>query len=32
MKNLKQFGISNTDVDSGLEYLAGSKLEIFPSY
>lgn len=31
MKNLKQLGIGNTDVDSGLEYLAESKLETFPS-
>lgn len=29
MKNLKELGIYNTDIDSGLEYLAESKLETF---
>lgn len=29
MKDLKQLGIGNTNVNSGLEYLAESKLEIF---
>jgi len=31
MSKLRELGISNTDIDSGLEYLMESKLEKIPS-